>query len=438
MTFLKTNIITVISKIICMLFAMFISIYIARFLGPAAKGAYYLLIQVVSIIATVSLFGIDSSAIYYLGKNYSTRNVAILSNILTIVISAAAMIFFLLVSRTYYLSNVLMKTGFGYLALVAFMIPFMSVARLNSAILMGFSRYVTFNILNMALYLTMAINFIVLVIILRMDLLGAILAFLLAYFLMSFIYIMIIFTSKKMEERDTGPVNRINAGLLLSYGLRVFIVPILLIVLYRIDSFFLSYYSTIGAVGFYSVALSFAELLLFIPESTGTVLFPTLVYSRPEDIDGKFLFILKISIVLTFAVAVLFFATIRYVLPFIYGGIYTESVKLTYLLLPGLVAMSTYYLFSSYFQAIGKPGLVTAILSIILIVKVVLCGLMIPGLGSLGAAYACSIAYLACFAVFLLVFIMRSKLRLVEIFMLKPSDMAFIRNSLNDIFDFQK
>jgi len=438
MTFLKTNIITIASKIICLAASLFISIYIARFLGPSAKGAYYLLIQTVSILATMSLFGSDAAAIYYLGKRYSSRSVVIVSNFLIIALGIVLTLALLLAHKTYFLGNVLITGGFGQLAIIAFAIPFMGVARLNSAILMGFNRFISFNILNIALYVVMAINFIIFVIILRMGLFGALLSFMLAYLILSIVYMISILKSQRLRVEYKEPLENISAAILLSYGWRAFLVPILLLVLYRVDSFFLNYYATIGAVGFYSVALSFAELLLFIPESTGTILLPKLVYSEPGDIDNRFIYILRISIALTFATAVLFLLTIRYVLPFVYGDVYLPSVQLTYILLPGLVAMSTYYLFSSYFQAIGRPGLVTGILVIALTVKIVFCNIFIPKISSSGAAIASTISYLVCFMVFLTVFVIRSKFKLSEVFILKSSDVNFIKNSLNDIFDFQK
>ncbi len=437
MTFLKTNIITLISKFICLAASLFISIYIARFLGPSTKGAYYLLVQMVAILATVSLFGVDYAAIFYLGKNFSAKSVVIVTNLFTIAIGIMMAALLFLSARTRLLEDVLLKTGFGYLAVILLTIPFMGVSRLNSAILMGFNKYVSFNILNIVLYLVMGINFVIFVIVLQMGLFGALLSYLSAYLILSVIYLAVIVTSKRFQ--DTAPSrDGVDLKTLLGYGVRAFLAPILLMVLYRADSFILNYYTTISAVGFYSVALSLAELLLFIPDSTGAILFPKLVYTSPEEVDKKFVFILKMSFALTLITAILFAGTIRYILPLVYGNLYTDSVRIAYLLLPGLVAMSAYYIFSSYFQAIGRPGLVTMVLAVVLASKVVLCGLLIPKFNSSGAAIACSISYGLSFIIFLSIFILRSKFKFKEIFTYKASDFAFIRSSLYSVFDFQK
>jgi len=435
MTFFKTNLITFISKFVCLCATLFISIYIARFLGPSAKGVYYLLVQIVSILATISLFGIDTAAIYHLGKGYSSRGVIHAAGLLTISISILTTAGLIIAMRTHFLQSLLSETNYGYLIIIAAVIPFMSIARLNSAIVIGFNRYLAFNILNIILFVMMAINFIVFVVLMRLDLLGALLGFALAYFVMSIIYAFVIFNSKRIKESSSKPV---QLKKMLGYGARVFLVPILLLLTYRIDAFFLSYYIDASAVGFYSVALSFAELLLFIPESTGTILFPKLAHTKPENIDRKFVSALKISIILTALVAIVFFAAIKYVLPFVYGAVYIKSVQLTYILLPGLFAMATYYLFSSYFQAVGKPGFVTAVLAIILIEKAVLSCILIPQFNIAGAAIATTISYFTCFLIFLTAFIKRAKLNMKEIFVLKKTDVNFISSSLNNIFDFQK
>jgi len=211
-----------------------------------------------------------------------------------------------------------------------------------------------------------------------------------------------------------------------------------LLVLYRIDSFFLSYYCDVRAVGFYSVALSLVELLLFIPESVGTVLFPKLSGFGSDEREKKFTFILKVSVLLTLCGALLFLLSIKYILPLIYGNIYLESVNISYLFIPGILAMSTYYLFSSYFQAMGMPGIVTIILAGALVVKTALCALLISSLNVYGAAIASSVSYIACFVVFLVIFKVKSKSKISGMFMISAADINYIRNSLNNVFDLEK
>ncbi len=435
MTFFKTNLITLFSKIVCFACTLFISIYIARFIGPSAKGIYYLLMQIVSILGTISIFGVDRAAVYYLGKGYSAKKVVFITNFFTIFITLIVMSCFLLAIKTQILKNMLSSINYRYLIIIAIAIPFMNLTRLNSAIIMGFNRYVAFNILKIALFVAWAVFFVIFVIIAKLSLFGALISFASAYLIMSLIHIIVVFGSDKIRELSN---KKINSTTLLGYGTKVFLVPILVLLIYRIDLFFLGYYIDMRAVGFYSVALSFTELLLFIPESIGTILFPKLSYTEKENVDKKFIFILRISLILTATTACIFFIVIRYLLPFVYGDLYLQSVKLTYILLPGLFAMSSYYFFSSYFLAIGKPGFVSIILSIILIEKTLLCYLLIPRLSSVGAAIATAVSYSTCFIVFLLVFRTRTKFKMKEIFILQQSDINIIRNSLNNIFDFQK
>ena len=435
MTFLKTNIITLVSKVLCLALSLFVSIYIARFLGPFAKGAYYLLVQIVSIAATLSLVGIDTASIYHLGKGGPTKGIVLISTLITAAVSIAVA-WILFATRAHFLKNILSGIEGHYLILVALVIPFMALVRLYSAIVMGFNRYLAFNILNITLSLTLAGSFIMLVIFGKMALAGALISFVLAYFIMSFVYLAIILLSGSMRLLNNGA--GVDVKGLIGYGARISLVPVLLLVLYRADSFFLSYYMDAGAVGFYSVALSLAELLLFIPESTGTILFPNLAYSASGDVDRKFVSALRISIIVAAGAGILFFAGARYILPFFYGKVYIESIGLCYILLPGLFAMSTYYLFASYFQAVGRPGLVTAVLAGVLLEKIILCAFLIPRLGPGGAAIAATISYATSFAVFLWAFQKRAKFTVSDIVVLKGSDINFIRNSFNNIFDFQK
>lgn len=436
MTFFRTNIITLFSKAVCLGSALFISVYIARFLGPSAKGVYYLFIQVVSIIATVSLLGVDTSAIYYLGKGYSAKSVVYVSTVITAI--TGMMMAIALVAAYHWPAiryGILSEADHSYILIIATAIPFMSMVRLNSAIVMGFNKYIVFNVLNIALFCILAVSFMIFTVFMHMGLLGAFISFVFAYIFMSIIYCFVIFRSEVMHSPNGA---RAGPKMLIGYGLRVFLVPITLIIIYRADSFILGYSTNTSAVGFYSVALSFAELLLFIPESIGTVLFPKLAYIQSQDVRKKFILILRLSIALTAVVAVLFFLAMKYLVLFVYGGVYLESIDIAHILLPGLFAMSTYYLFASYFQAVGRPGVVSIILGIILVEKLALCWLLIPKLNAIGAAMASTLSYCTCFAIFLFVFRMKVKTTLSELLLFRQSDVNLIRSSLNNIFDFQK
>ena len=68
LNFVKGSLVTVVSKATMCLSSLFISIYVARILGPEAKGMYYLLVQMVSIVVLFGMFGIDNSVIYFLGR----------------------------------------------------------------------------------------------------------------------------------------------------------------------------------------------------------------------------------------------------------------------------------------------------------------------------------------------------------------------------------
>lgn len=435
MNFVKVNILTLFSKMICLFSGLFISIYIARVLGPAIKGTYYLLVQTVMILSVIALFGIDNAVIYFLGrKRYLREHITILSNLMSLIFSLLTAAFFLGFYKFYSSHNSLPELKPLYLFMIALALPFINILRLNSAILMGFNKFISYNLLNIALFLTMALSFILFIVLLKMGLFGALLSFLISYIVMSGVYLFMIFKSKEIREYTAQACEKIKIFTLFNYGKKVFTVPILFLVLYRIDAFFLSHYSSMKEVGFYSVALSFAELLLFIPESVGTVLYPKLAYMSGKELAEKFLSTLRISMVLTLAIALIIFATIKYVLPWMYGVVYEESIKLTYFLLFGMVMFSSYHLFSSYFQATGRPHVLVAVLSIGLVVKTILCFIFIPVMNSSGAAIVSVLSYLVCFLIFLRIFIKETRFRTKQIFVLEPSDFNIIKNSFKAIF----
>jgi Na+-driven multidrug efflux pump len=101
--------------------------------------------------------------------------------------------------------------------------------------------------------------------------------------------------------------------------------------------------------------------------------------------------------------------------------------------LPGVFAISSFYLFAPYFEAMGRPGIVTIVLVSGLAVKLVLCVLLIPIFGAAGAAISSTAAYSICFILF--IFLARSKFKMKEIFTLKEH-FTVIKDLFNNIFDF--
>lgn len=422
MNFVKGSLFTVISKAIMFFSSLFISIYVARILGPEAKGMYYLLVQMVSIVALLGMFGITNSAVYFLGKEKESRSELYGHFLFLTILSSAIFLIFIMTSHNFLLDSILKGIPRQYAHIMTFAIPLLMLSQIFLSMILGLNKIVMYNVFEIACYFLLFLNFIIFAVGFRMGIYGAYFGFVITYLLIDSTFILL-FIKKINLHLEWGKIKNI-----LNYGLRTYLGPICFLLICRVDSFMLNLYSNVRQVGFYSIAVSFAELLPFVPLAVGTVLFPKLVSQEIEILNASTARVVRVIFPFLILLGLAFFLIGKWMILFMYGKIYIPSVIPMNILLPGFVFISLYYLFFSYFNAIGKPGIVAVILVITLFVKLFLSIFAIPKWGIIGAATTSTVSYLLCGLLFLAAFWVKSKRPLREIFIIRNADIQYAWN----------
>jgi len=383
---------------------------------------YYLLVQLVSIVVLLGMFGINNSAVYFSGKQRISQAELTTHLLFLAVFSSAIFFILIMMCRDFLLGSILKGLPIQYVRIMTFAIPFLMLNQIALSIILGLKRIVLYNVFEMFCYFLLFLNFLIFVVGLRMGISGACLGFVITYFLMDCVYILLFI--KDMEWQ----ISRDKIKEILYYGLRSFLGPICLLLIFKADSFVLNLFSDIRNVGFYSIAVSLAELIPFLPLAIGTVLFPKLASQEIDVLNASTIRVVRVifSFLILLGLTLLFLG--RWLILFIYGQMYSLSIVPMYILLPGFVFISLYYLFFSYFNAAAKPEVSTIILIITLIIKVALSIFAIPRWGIIGAAGASTISYSLCGIMFLAAFRLHSKSSLKDIFIIKNSDIKYIWN----------
>jgi len=391
MDFLKNSTITFLTRIFVFICAIIISIYIARILGPEAKGIYSLLIQMISISVVIGMCGIDNAIVYYLSKNEDLKKVY--TNLLFYTLLSGAIILFLLFFSVGFLKASFLRNIDDILIKIAILIiPFMLFTKLSISVVLGLNEIKLFNVFKIMSSVMTTISFFFLVIILKWDIKGVIFCILLTELFMSACYIYVI--SRKIRIEINFDIDFIKK--LFGYGIRGFLGSLFLMLIFRIDFYLLNMFSDMRDVGIYSVSVGFGEMIFFIPEAIGVILFPKLSGMNSEDRNKKTIQMLRFFS-LTLGIMTLFmFLFSHELIVFIYGIQYASSVPLTRIMLPGFFFMSFYYLYFSYFFSRGKPQIVTAVLLITAIIKTILSLILISKFGAVGASFGTLITYSTC------------------------------------------
>lgn len=408
--------------------SLFISVYVARILGPEAKGTYYLLVQLVAIIVLCGMFGIDNSAIYFLGKNRMPK-AELSANILFLTLLSSIVLLVLTLSfRNLLVNSVLKGVPAGHLMVMSFAVPFFLFNQIFLSLILGMNRIIMYNVSQMLCYFFLFFNFIIFVVISKLGLYGAYLGYIFTYLLMDCIYVFLLI--RKAELR----INWDHIKPILDYAARGFLGSIALLLIFKIDSFILNVFSDIRQVGFYSIAVSVAELILFVPLAIGTVLFPKLTSQEAARLNFSAARVIRTIFLFLVLLGLFFLIFGKQLIMLVYGKVYLPSVIPMYILLPGFIFVSLYYLFFSYFNAIGKPEIITFIAVITLVVKLILSLLIIPRWGISGAALASSISYFLCGVMFFTAFMVNSGKSWKEVLIINNGDIKYIRDLFSSGF----
>jgi len=163
----------------------------------------------------------------------------------------------------------------------------------------------------------------------------------------------------------------------------------------RLDQIIVAFMASQAVLGFYSVAVNAAEILLYLPGAAATALLPVAARSGPKTrVDGvlrSFRSVMLVSLTSVALGAVLG----PLLLPLVFGESFQESVTPFLLLLPAALGYVALVIFSSALVSSGAPGRSSLGLLASLALTTALDFVLIPRHGASGAAAAASIGYLA-------------------------------------------
>lgn len=426
MNFIQNSLITFVTRISLYLSTLFISIYIARVLGPESKGIYSLLINFSLILVMICLMGINSSSLYFVGsKKYRPQNVYLNGVVCVLTFITALLVIIFLFMRN--IESFLLKDiPHIYIMIAVGFFPFLLLSRLLGGIFLGLNKVHIYNLANLFFSIFSLLFFLIFVIFFRLGLHGALWAYFFSViFCFLFYYLLLM---KEFPPRLKLDLRLISE--LVKYGFKTSLGHIFLLLNYRISYYFLNYFTDAGMVGIYSVAIAFVELILFIPESIGTVLFPKL---SSLDLSKATAFTSQVARVLLFISVlggILYYLIGGKVLLFVFGEQYSSSIAPMMIILPGIILLSLHHAFFRFFSSRGRPELTAKILFVTLLINAGLNFILIPRLNINGAAIASTVSFSICILLSILIFKKFSQVSFNEILLIKARDLSKIFKDL--------
>ena len=395
---------------------------LARLLGPSAKGDYYLLTLLPTTIMVLIQLGLPQAFGFYAARGLTHRLTA-KALILTAAIAIpafAATIALLPVLRAAFLSE--LDPVLIVVALLA--LPMALNATFTTGIVLGRQTVRWYAAVNITQVVAYSVLVVIVVAVLRLGLAGAIAVFLIGIAIQSSGFL--IGAARRTANSPASASVPIRD--LFRYGLRLYPGSISQFFSYRADVFLLAFLvaESSAPLGYYSMAVSMAEMVFFFPNAVSILLFPHVAGSAHEDSARQVPMVSRVTLLMTaaFGLAIVPLATIS--IPLLVPA-FTPALPALYILLPGVVALSITKVLAGYVSGLGRTGLTSIITVSSFVLNVLINLFLIPRFGILGAATASLISYSVSSIAFSVVASRLAAARALDFWIPRRSDVQFVR-----------
>lgn len=369
------------SKIISLAITFLVGVIISRTYGADGKGEITLLLLIPTLISVYASFSIGEGFLYFIGKNKISKPkfdqllVRTIFYLLPILIILYLLTYFFVTKYTFYfLPQLLLIVALFYNTILKFSIRG----------ILNFSKYNITQILEPLFIIT----FLIALVYLKIDIKILLWAYAISYSLLNFYLYYFIKKGLNNEQKN------ITFKELLTYSYKVHFFRILNFTEAKFDILIIGLFLTKSDVGIYSIAVSITLIFQSIIQTPiSTVLLPTLVKSKSKEQIKVTLNYFKLSLFL--ASIFLIFLTIigQLFITKVYGNEFSTAYLPMIILLIGALIKSPTACINSFFKSSGKPEELykTSIYSVF--INILLCFILIPIYGIIGAAISSSISY---------------------------------------------
>jgi O-antigen/teichoic acid export membrane protein len=389
------------TKVIAFSLSFATTLIIARILGRDGKGAYVNVLAVPGLIGAVGIFGLTNAVNYFSARGTSVRGLLGAGAVITAILSAI-FIPLLWFSLPWLQTNMFSDAAKVYpdeLRLILIVIPAALLSSFGMAVLYGRQQVRTYSTILIgqgAITFTLST---ILVAVFRFGVPGAVASSIVVTWLLAVADVVAVGRLARQQPGGKPVSYRALAG----YGLRIYPSSITGYFNYRIDVLVLIptlMPGQVGALGLYSIAVTMAELLFYIPDSVTMLFLPRIAGLSKDDADALVGRVARLTVVLTGVVALA-------LIPVAWIGIhlvlppFDDCLPAFYILLPAVMFLSLGKILTSYIAGRGRPGLISVGSAAAVVVNIGANLILIPHFGIAGAALASLISYSAFLAILL-------------------------------------
>ena len=209
---------------------------------------------------------------------------------------------------------------------------------------------------------------------------------------------------------------------------------------YRLDIIFLRQYVginniTMSDVGLYSVGVQLAQYVWLIPDIFKEVLFNK---TAKNDSTNEIMYCMKISLAISTLALIIVLIFGNKLIVLLYGNEYEGAIDITKIIFIGVISMCIFKILNPLYNAKGKFFENFIILCVSIIINVIFNFILIPTMGTIGAAIASVFGYVICSVVYLLRFKKEYKIPIKKMLIFNKKDCLNLKELLTNRNDVRK
>lgn len=422
--FTERTLITFLTQIASTIIGTISGIIIANLLGPSGKGIYTLYMLLPTFLVGLGNLGVGLANVYLGGsKKYEWDDLianSLISGIMLGIPLTVVFIGYYLVSNPTFLQELDPRL----VLLTTAMLPFNLLSLFFNHLLLGQNRIKEYNLVNLLSNGISLALLVVLLLILDMDVFGAILAWAVTVVITTILSALLVYRQRKLKWYVQPAVFKES----IRFGIKGYLVNIIQLLNYRLDMILVALLMGITFVGYYSISVTMAELLLLFPGAVGTVIFAQTPGLTTDETNELTPIICRNTLFITLVSAALLFILSKYIILLLIGPDFLPALQPLWILLPGMVAGTIWKVLGNEITGRGKPQITTLASILALAIHIPLNILLVPHVGIAGAALAMSVSYLITGVVLLFYFRRITGHGLLDFLIIRPSDLKFYRN----------
>ncbi|MFO7597572.1 MAG: polysaccharide biosynthesis C-terminal domain-containing protein [Desulfocurvibacter africanus] len=395
----------------------------ANILGPEARGVLSLVNLIPELIVTIGNMGFGQGVLYYVAKEKYPVRRAMGGTLLFLLIAGA-----FLAAAGYGVLHIdmLLKGQSGVIRqygwAIVLAIPVFLAYKVGELFLTSLAQIRTINKTKLVeSFLPLAL-FLLLIPVMGSPLDAAVWSWFVSLGLVcALIYFFLAKQGTFPPQRDW---NFFRLGV--RYGMASYFTQFFMLALNRMDYLFIS--AMLGAedLGVYAISTSMAEILYILPASFAIPFIPILFGMDKEDAEHFTPMVIKLGLIIMSMAALCVYLLGRPVLQTFFSPGYLPAYEPLVLLLPGVISFSLFpFLRYDVFRR-NRPGLVSGLTGMALLVNLALNYFWIPRYGISGAAMSSSISYTLSTCILLLIYCRLSGKRVHQVLFLSRSEAATI------------